>query len=82
MKKIVAREPIVNEQSEEMDNEDSVRFSYEGNPPQPNPLDYRFMYITANRWADTGGGWSVLAILAAGALCLLPMLVFILLFGR
>jgi hypothetical protein len=82
MKMIGAREPRENEQIDEMESEESVKFSYAGDPPQPNPLDYRFMYITANRWADTGGGWSVLAILVAGGLCLLPMLVFVLIFGR
>jgi hypothetical protein len=69
---------------DELDEESdqTVDFTYMGGPPQPNPLDYRFMFIVANRWADTGGCWSVIGILVAGGLCLLPMIVYVWIFTR
>jgi|GEM_PF-5432392 len=34
--------------------EELVNFSYEGKPLPPNLMDYRFMYLSMSRWADTG----------------------------
>jgi hypothetical protein len=48
-----------------------VDFKYEGPPPNHNLLDYRYMTIEMNRWADTAeaGCASYLLVLGAGVLC-------------
>ena len=34
--------------------EEEINFSYEGKPLPPNLLDYRYMFLSMSRWADTG----------------------------
>ncbi len=52
-----------------------VDFKYLGEPPSRNLLDYRYMTIEMNRWADTSeaGCVSYLIVLGVGALCFVLM---------
>jgi hypothetical protein len=59
--------------------DDDLDFEYEGEPPHPNLLDYRHMFITMTRWAysDT----SCLNVIIAAVLVVLACFILLTLYG-